>query len=460
MFAPVSRRRRRQGRARGRPGVRASRATRAGATALPLLVALAACGSSGLGAGSRQGSLTSPRLTSSPPPSTGAAAPRPTAASGSASTATGSATAASRAAPDVAPSGALIPGGPVPVGFQATDLSFTSVTDGWALGTAPCSASPCTSLLHTTDSGAHWSGGHAPSAALFATRACESAPSCVTHVRFASQQVGYAYGWGLYMTTDSGLTWAQVPGPDVLALEPVSGGDVLRVVSTSRGCPPGCNFLIQSAPVGSTSWRTLDAPSVTGDGVRIVRAGPDRTDVLIFGNPAGGAGTAHTSIVGTADGGRTWSQSGDPCGAPDGNEADAVDAAAAGSTVSVLCRSRMNPQDAFVISSTNGAFGTPHQLPASGVASTLALSPAGLLAVPTFDGATPSWTVQTSSNGGASWAAGLTTSAADALESGGGIASAAGFIGFETSAVGRFAPGPTRLFTTNDGGRSWTAQPY
>lgn len=357
-----------------------------------------------------------------------------------------------------------IPGGPVPAGFQAADLSFTSAADGWALGTAPCATAPCTSVLHTTDGGAHWSGGHAPLLNLLGSSACTNDAACVSQLRFASQRVGYAYGWGLAMTTDSGASWSRVPSPNVFALAPAGNANVLRVVAATPGCPPGCSFAVQSAPVGSTNWQTLPAPPVRGDYAQIVRSGANQAYVLVFANPAGGAQGAHTTVLHTANGGRSWNRFADPCGAPGGQEADAVDAAALGNSLTVLCRPRMSPNASFLITSANqgASFGPARPLPPAGIAASLALSPSGLLAVPMLQvvAGKATWTVQTSGNGGASWAPALRTAATSTVVGGAGQPGISGFIGFQTPATGRFAAGPTALFTTTTGAAGWTPQRY
>jgi hypothetical protein len=42
------------------------------------------------------------------------------------------------------------------------DLTFVSDDQGWALGTAPCSSNPCTSLVRTSDGGRSWVGIRPP----------------------------------------------------------------------------------------------------------------------------------------------------------------------------------------------------------------------------------------------------------------------------------------------------------
>ena len=58
------------------------------------------------------------------------------------------------------------PGGPVPAGFEPQSVTFVSASEGWVLGTAPCAAKPCTSVVRTLNGGRTWQGIPAPVAAL------------------------------------------------------------------------------------------------------------------------------------------------------------------------------------------------------------------------------------------------------------------------------------------------------
>ena len=52
--------------------------------------------------------------------------------------------------------------GPVPRGFEPVSMTFVSGSDGWVLGTAPCTHKPRTSIVRTTDGGRSWAGIPAP----------------------------------------------------------------------------------------------------------------------------------------------------------------------------------------------------------------------------------------------------------------------------------------------------------
>ena len=102
--------------------------------------------------------------------------------------------------------------------FEPLSTTWISLTTGWVLGLAPCSAGGCVRLLKTDDSGRSWR--LVPGTELPYPRTQHG----VDQVRFADQLNGWAFEPGLWATHDGGTTWiAQaLPGVTtitVLALE-------------------------------------------------------------------------------------------------------------------------------------------------------------------------------------------------------------------------------------------------
>ena len=115
-------------------------------------------------------------------------------------------------------------GGPVPSGFLAASVTFTSDSQGWVLGTAPCPMAPCTSVLRTSDGGANWSAIPAPKVPLI------GGASQVRELRFADPLDGFAYQLELWTTHDGGARW-QHPS-SVAGISPYQVNDL---VTTSSG---------------------------------------------------------------------------------------------------------------------------------------------------------------------------------------------------------------------------------
>jgi hypothetical protein len=226
--------------------------------ALLAAVALSACGtaSSGAGGGGAAGSpAASPAASSTP---VAASSPSASAASGSATTGPGGPTAAPR-------------GGPVPIGFAASSVTFVSPEEAFVLGTAPCAKKPCTSILRTLDRGASWRGLPAPVVPLTAAQP-EVAGPAVWGIRFANPSDGFVFGNGLWETTDGGEHWspAASPGGSIESLE-VIDGQILAVAGT---CTPdgGCaqQGTLERRPLAGGAWQVV-AP-VPGRGVIATQA--------------------------------------------------------------------------------------------------------------------------------------------------------------------------------------------
>jgi hypothetical protein len=118
-------------------------------------------------------------------------------------------------------------GGPVPPGFAAASVTFVSDSEGFVLGTAPCTSAPCTSILRTKDGGATWVGIPAPRAPLAEPGTTQGA---ISELRFADPSDGFAFGTGLWTTHDGGAQWTELGS--VAGLSPY---DVSDLVATSSG---------------------------------------------------------------------------------------------------------------------------------------------------------------------------------------------------------------------------------
>lgn len=334
-------------------------------------------------------------------------------------------------------------------GFQVLSMTYVSGTQGFALGTRRCGSGRCLALLGSED-GMHWRQLTAPASkpgGAYST--CPHGGPCVRQLRFATPQVGYAFGPSLFVTTDGGLHWRQLPGTNVSSLE-AAGGTIARVMSNGTGCA-GQPYQLQSAPDGTTSWQSIAAPGILmicppvlyRQGSRMVLAG--------YGNPAGGV-RATAEIGRSADDGRTWASGPDACGGKDGY-ASAV-ALAPPNVLVLLCQHQMpSPSGGFGpawvrVSADGGASYGPDQVIAAAAEGTLiryqlAAASASRLVV-TETGTRGSALVQTQ-DGGKTWTTALTMPGTEPVI----------LVGFEDPLTARVAQAST-VWTTTNGARSWT----
>jgi len=339
-------------------------------------------------------------------------------------------------APSTGPASSPTIGGPVPDGFQGYELTWVSADEGWALGTAPCTTLPCTSIVRTTDGGQHWIGLPTPKAFLLQHDNCNIGCSVVSSIRFVSPEVGYVFGPNaFYLTTDGGETWQSEPG-NALGLE-LAGSKVVRLSTPQPYCAPGCKYEIQRADVGSTSWQTVTLPAGGQSDNASLSASGNNVVLMTNGNPAGGASNAQSVVFSSTDAGATWSKLGEPCPQAS-SEIDSTALSVAGNgSIAVLCRARMGGAMSLAVSTGPGApFTTVAAIPESDASVVTAANSSTVLVGGThlyrWDGST------------------LTAVAGP---------SAIEFAGFESDQVGRVLAN-NGIWMTSDGGRNWTQLSY
>ena len=376
--------------------------------------------------------------------------------------------------PSLPPGKDYVPPTPFPAsaGPHLVDLTWVSDTLGWALAAVPCAGQLCPAVAETTDGGSSWLGLPSPNVAFYGlygaippqTADCQQV-ACVSHIRFATSKIGYLFGPSLFMTVDGGQTWQQVDSPPVESLE-AAGGDVYRVVYDHTGCPGPCNRTVEEAASGSDDWRTLlQIPEGGGlgtelDTASLVLQGTQTIYLPIYGNPAGG-GNAAATLFRSTDGGQTWRQLGDPCGgsADPGNVAISF-AAAPGGQLTALCLPRGGPPGWAVLTSDDGgsAWGSRRPVPGSALELIAAPRPGTLVVgTPTTSGTgVVTSTLLVSTDGGEAWS----TAATDQVDLGSSPLGVSLWLGFEDATTGRWAGDDQTIWTTTDGGLTWTARAF
>jgi photosystem II stability/assembly factor-like uncharacterized protein len=336
--------------------------------------------------------------------------------------------------------------------FAIADSSWIDARTGWVLGRTGCSKPECTYIFKTADSGLTWSKVGAPKAGVEDTPAgpCDQ-PACVSRIRFADDQVGYAFRSGFFVTDDGGKTWAQEQAPLVLSLE-ITGKKAFRVVADSIGCPGPCGVRVEESEVGTQAWRPVPAPDVSkGNEVTIYAAG-QQLYLAGFANPAGGAAKAHTTIAVSPDAGATWRViDEDPCKTWAGaDEDDTVALApAAGNYLAVLCKTRGAATGGYVVASKDAGakFGTPSAVGTDDIA-VLGMTAGSAMNLAAVVGSPTGYGVMVSGDGAFSF--GETLHVSGKVQ--GPYYSMLKFVDENTAVV---AFGGSTIWSTTDGGQTW-----
>jgi len=336
------------------------------------------------------------------------------------------------------------------------DLTWVSDTHGWALASASdCKISCPSEVLTTTDGDISWSRvGSLPSQSTCAEGCAQNQPQTF-NIRFGNDDDGYAFNPDLFVTTDGGRSWSQEQGPHVAALE-IAGSNVIRVAYTQTGCPGPCNPVVEEAPLGSPSWRELYPIPVEGGRVQLVRQGPSDVYVAVYRNPAGGAQDEQTTLFISHDGGMSWTERADPCGYSGTTENDTQALTAApDDLIAVLCAPRLDGPDFVNISADGGkTFTSTASLPGNVGFQLIALTDVEDVFVSTGPNGGSQQVLEVSHDGGRNWA----QAARDTGQAGGYVSPTAGFLGFESSNVGRWIASPADIWTTFDSGTTWSVR--
>lgn len=354
---------------------------------------------------------------------------------------------------------ASAPAAPVPAYFEPASASFISASRGFVLGEAACAHAPCTSLVATSDGGRRWVGLPAPRAPLSTGPGGDPAdPAAVAGVVFANASHGWAYGPGLWSTTDGAATWTRVMlGGPVLSFATSAGfayAVLARCYPARSRCTTPAVELMRTPVSADTSeiWRAVDEIH-----------GYSTTSLLMLRGADGWAAmgpkksyAAPMSIWHTTDAGATWSAVPDHCYERT-RATDLVAMASGGSTLFELCGG--NPgagqESKEVLTSTNGGRTTEPagRVPLGGLVAGLAAAGAKDLVVAASSGAS---FLYRSTDSGRTWSTTM-------LEDGGaGLSDLA----FPTATEGVVvdghpgdAPAPDELLMTYDSGASWSVVP-
>jgi hypothetical protein len=335
--------------------------------------------------------------------------------------------------------------GPVPAGTTATSVSFVSTHEAFVLGTAPCAHRPCSVILRTLDRGHSWQG-------LAAPRQRVSLPegSGLWGLRFADAQRGYAYGRGIWRTTDGASSWQRwsVPGRYVIDFAAVRDSELIAVTSPCTSASSHCpnRLTLYHRAVAGGRWR------------RVASSGRQA-----FNESISVSGGVVWVLIGqrllvSADDGRTFSAHSQPCASTVSGLPQPTSITDGGSTTFLLCTGQgalsHTVKKVFRTHGVHSGWTLIGRAPFAGDAGTLAAAGNRRLVLATASAA--SW-LYSSSDAGKHWGTSL-------FYGDGGLGWSD--LGFTTSSDGVVIHAPARtdggspqfpgqLILTEDGGHTW-----
>jgi hypothetical protein len=344
-------------------------------------------------------------------------------------------------------SNARLAAGPVPAHTRATSISFVSPERGYLLGTAPCRRSPCSVILRTLDGGRSWVGLPAPrqSVGIYMQ-------SGLWGLRFAGPRDGFAFGEGLWETTDAAHSWRRVPAPApaISDLEVVGGRELVALADSCAPSNPRCHssfLLLYHRPLRGGSWARVPVPvSREAAGSGAIAVSGSRVWVLDV-----------SRLLLSTNAGRSFGSVRSPCSGRGAAPAPASIAERGRSTY-LLCLGQpgAGSQPKYVYRLEGTRWRLAGEPPMAGVGGEIAVGSDHAIIVASNSGA--SWLFR-SADGGRRWSSGLT------LDNGGISWGDVGFItpthayAVEGPATGgRFSQDPFaigQLWLSDNGGRSW-----
>jgi hypothetical protein len=362
----------------------------------------------------------------------------------------------------------------VPKGFRANSITWLSPERGWVLGSAPCPSakSPdsgpppkksCSYVIGTTNGSKTWSLLGSIKSQIVSIGQSEEG---VTEIRFATPEVGWAFGPELFRTINGGRTWTSMPipggGGQVSDLA-TNAGEAYAVVSPCKWATPGaCSqhpyTLLRTAKLTGATWTRISVnltppKSMYDSGSDLAVYG--RT-VYVLMATSNSEGTVVADKFYASTDGLHFSSRHDPCRTSE--LIDLVQAVPTSATdVTLLCEGSpgLGSAEKAVYRSTNAgktdsSAGSPS---AVGIGAELAASPSGNLAVSSASGASfvdvndthkTTWTtVITEADGGVGWNDIVYVTGQEA------------YVVYEpVEAIYPFGRG--QVFVTHDGGKHWT----
>ncbi|HXB46243.1 MAG TPA: hypothetical protein VNW50_00670, partial [Streptosporangiaceae bacterium] len=382
--------------------------------------------------------------------------------------------------------------------FRPTSVTFVGTGNGSVIGAVigqagpPCASKDCTSLAGTSDYGQTWKGVSAPVAPG------PTGSAGVSQLRFANTLDGWAFGPGLYETSQGGWPWKpeNAYGLHVIDVEAapadVANGVPARAFAVFGTCTGSgadyasdcTSYSLWTSVAGSKTWTQVQLPTAYQQLTSTSAASSAAPQLIISGgttaylltpsgevlsgptsggswhavgaapcSPGPGGASGQTSPSPTPSSGTKGSVSPGPGAQGPASQGYGAELAA-GPQLLLSCDSQATAAQVTLYTSTDGArWHQAGSLSVPGSPTSLASAVSNQAVLATKAG------IEYSANGGRTWRAATFAGA------GAGKAGPAGgfsYVGMTNATQGVAIPAESRLgsvYVTSDGGKTWQRSP-
>lgn len=213
-----------------------------------------------------------------------------------------------------APASTIPGGGAPPADFSPISVTAVNAKTFWVLGHAACGDQTCTGVAKSTDAGKSFTEVGAPASTLVPDvpgSANVFGVNTISDIRFVDAKNGWAFGGGLWQTSDAGDTWSFVAIPGAVQRLEVASGRAWAIVLSDASAATGPTYDVYSSTYPGGSWQKAISAGVFGPNepqlavqgttavvigtdtvsgaVRAVQAGGDATFTALGSPPCAGA---------------------------------------------------------------------------------------------------------------------------------------------------------------------------
>lgn len=205
-----------------------------------------------------------------------------------------------KSAVPVATAATIPAGGTPPKGFVPISVTAVNEKTYWVLGHAPCKTGTCTALAKTTDAGKTFTEVGAPPSALVPDNPGNTdvfGVGTISDIRFVDSDNGWAYGGGLWETTDGGQHWVPVAIDGPVEQFAVASKHAWAIVLGADASHNGPTYSLYSSMYPGGSWQKVADAGMFGPAEPLLAV--HDTNVTVLGTQINGRGAVS---VGSTDG--------------------------------------------------------------------------------------------------------------------------------------------------------------